>query len=130
MQYPMQYISVIFFAVASLENGIMKDQDIRRANLNAYISSIGGQAAFIEKTSKNQGQVSGLQNGRLPFGERLARRLERELGLPTKWLDHDRTQSSETTLAELNRVISKIDWLDDKAKAGILKMIESLKPAD
>lgn len=64
----------------------------RRRNLKAWIDTHfrGVQAAFVEHTGINQGELSGLLKAK-SFGEKKARALEKQAGIPFGWLDelHD-----------------------------------------
>lgn len=64
----------------------------RRRNLKAWIDAHfkGIQAAFVERTGINQGELSGLLKAK-SFGEKKARALEKQAGIPFGWLDeaHD-----------------------------------------
>lgn len=61
---------------------------IRRARLSQVITDHfdGKQAKFVEKTGINAGELSALMRNK-PFGEKKARKLEKQLGLPSLWLD-------------------------------------------
>jgi hypothetical protein len=65
----------------------MKIQDIRRARLAQLIEThYGSQAAFIEATDQNQGEISSLLKNK-SFGEKKARSIEDKCGLTSGWLD-------------------------------------------
>jgi phage repressor protein C with HTH and peptisase S24 domain len=67
----------------------------RRRRLQDWIDQrFGGvQSAFLEdiatRTGKpaNQGELSGLLSGKKSFGEKKARKLEQQAGMPPSWLD-------------------------------------------
>lgn len=61
----------------------------RRARLKAHIDRHHGgiQARVVEAIDINQGELSGLLNGKKPFGEKKARRLEHQLGMEEGELD-------------------------------------------
>jgi len=62
----------------------------RRRKLKAWIDEKfkGVQASFVERTGINQGELSGLLKEK-SFGEKKARALERQAGMPQYWLDID-----------------------------------------
>lgn len=68
---------------------------VRRRRLQDWIDQrFGGvQSAFLEdiasRTGKpaNQGELSGLLSGKKSFGEKKARKLEQQAGMPPSWLD-------------------------------------------
>ena len=65
----------------------METIDIRRLRLAQLISErYESQADFVAKTGYNQGEVSALLKTK-SFGEKKARRIEVDCGLPVGWLD-------------------------------------------
>lgn len=70
----------------------MKDEIVatRRRKLAQWIDThhSGIQADFINKTGVNQGELSGLLKEK-SFGEKKARKLEEQAGMPAMWLDSD-----------------------------------------
>lgn len=79
----------------------MSTADIRRANLKKWIDEKheGKQASFIALTGINQGELSGLLNKK-SFGEKKARSLEKQAGMPELWLD---TPISESNVSDVSR---------------------------
>lgn len=86
---------------------------IRAENLKSWIDEYfgGKQAAFIEKTGMNQGELSALINGRRVFGERKARSIEELAHMPNMYLE----QTSESNLiddpAMMKGMIPVISWV-------------------
>ncbi|PUA17297.1 S24 family peptidase [Glaciimonas sp. PCH181] len=78
----------------------MDIQEIRRVRLAQLIDAEygGSQAAFVEATGENQGEVSGLLKTK-SFGEKKARKLELKCELPIGWLDS--FESIETSFRPL-----------------------------
>lgn len=75
----------------------MEIVDIRRARLAQLIRDrYESQADFVSKTGYNQGEVSALLKNK-SFGEKKARKIEADCGLPPGWLD----TSSDTHSATL-----------------------------
>ncbi len=65
----------------------MEIQDIRRARLAQLIRDhYESQADFVFRTGINQGEVSSLLKNK-SFGEKKARKIEVDSGLPNMWLD-------------------------------------------
>lgn len=66
----------------------MSTADNRRRRLALLIDrKYGTQAEFVRATGENQGEVSGLLSGKKSFGEKKARKIELESGIPSGWLD-------------------------------------------
>ncbi|MEQ7866546.1 S24 family peptidase [Xanthomonas sp. WHRI 8393] len=72
---------------------------LRRARLRAWIDDrhAGVQASFVGAVGINQGELSGLLNGKKSFGEKKARSLEQAAGMPSGYLDSDATSTSPTS---------------------------------
>jgi phage repressor protein C with HTH and peptisase S24 domain len=82
----------------------MEIVDIRRARLAQLIRErYESQADFVSKTGYNQGEVSALLKNK-SFGEKKARKIETDCGLPAGWLD----TSSDTHVAALRESESTI----------------------
>lgn len=65
----------------------MEIQEIRRKRLAQLISErYESQADFVSRTGINQGEVSALLKSK-SFGEKKARKIEEDSGLPVRWLD-------------------------------------------
>lgn len=100
---------------------------IRAENLKAWIDEYfgGKQAAFIEKTGMNQGELSALINGRRVFGERKARAIEELADMPNMYLE----KTTESNLIDdpsiMKGMIPVISWV----AAGHFSDAEQL-PAD
>jgi phage repressor protein C with HTH and peptisase S24 domain len=77
----------------------------RRVRLKLWIDThfSGSQASFIDDASKrteepiNQGELSSLIGGNKSFGEKKARKLETQGGMPFMWLDEDDSPPPEPT---------------------------------
>ena len=73
--------------------GTMLDEktvvEIRRENLRAIASDIGGQARLAEVLGTSEGLISRWigKNASKPIGEKIARKIEERLGKPRFWLD-------------------------------------------
>lgn len=81
----------------------------RRINLKAWIDNHfdGKQAAFVEHTGINQGELSALLRDK-SFGEKKARTLEHQAGMPDFWLDEE----SETKAGpDLRGKVPLISWV-------------------
>ena len=78
---------VIYCLVIARDNPDMQTTDIRRARLAQLIRErYESQADFVAKTGANQGEVSALLKNK-SFGEKKARKIEADCGLPAGWLD-------------------------------------------
>lgn len=64
--------------------------EIRRDNLKAYEKSVGGREALCEKIGRTAKQMSPLigTNPIRCIGDRLARAIEKKVGLERGWLDN------------------------------------------
>lgn len=100
----------------------------RRLNLKAWIDERfkGVQAAFVDKTGINQGELSGLLKKK-SFGEKKARALEKQAGMPDGWLDsiHDNEEPA-TLSADDQQILSAADFMPPDRLAS---MIEQVKQA-
>lgn len=103
----------------------------RRRNLKAWIDDHfnGVQAAFVERTGINQGELSGLLKAK-SFGEKKARALEAQAGMPQWWLD---TQDEELVIRntspgpEIRGSVPLISWV----QAGdYVEAIDHLSPGE
>ncbi|RFF46208.1 S24 family peptidase [Xanthomonas campestris] len=72
---------------------------LRRARLRAWIDDrhAGVQASFVAAVAINQGELSGLLNGKKSFGEKKARSLEQAAGMPNGYLDSDSSTTAATS---------------------------------
>lgn len=86
---------------------------IRAENLKAWIDRYygGKQAAFIEKTGMNQGELSALINGRRVFGERKARSIEELAEMPNMYLEQTEEPDVPINPAALQGMIPVISWV-------------------
>lgn len=87
------------------------DVENRRAQLLRWIDDhYGGvRARFVEATEINQGELSGLLSKK-SFGEKRARSLEAQAGMPPKYLDRVAETSSNVVSAGASRVRTATDW--------------------
>lgn len=100
----------------------------RRLNLKAWIDERfkGVQAAFVDKTGINQGELSGLLRAK-SFGEKKARALEKQAGMPDGWLDSTHDAAEPATLsADDQQILSAADFMPPNRLAD---MIEQVKQA-
>lgn len=68
----------------------MSPTELRRHNLRCWINRLygGRQSAFADAARINPGELSGLLKSK-SFGEKKARKIERDAGMPAMWLDAD-----------------------------------------
>jgi len=82
----------------------MEIQDIRRARLAQLIrEQFESQADFVSKTGANQGEVSALLRNK-SFGEKKARKIETDCGLPVGWLDTPAEPPTPTSMGISNAI--------------------------
>lgn len=80
----------------------MNIEETRRNQLSKLIQEkYKNQAGFIRETGINQGELSAILRGKKSFGEKKARKLEEDAGLPSGWLDQDLSESN--ALLPVNR---------------------------
>ncbi|HIW07013.1 MAG TPA: peptidase S24 [Candidatus Ignatzschineria merdigallinarum] len=86
---------------------------IRAENLKAWIDKYygGKQAAFIEKTGMNQGELSALINGRRVFGERKARSIEELADMPNMYLEQTEESELIEISADMKGMVPVISWV-------------------
>lgn len=86
---------------------------IRAENLKAWIDKYygGKQAAFIEKTAMNQGELSALINGRRVFGERKARSIEELADMPNMYLEQTEESELIEISADMKGMVPVISWV-------------------
>ena len=105
----------------------MKDEVVatRRKKLAKWIDLHHGgiQADFINATGINQGELSGLLKEK-SFGERKARKLEEQAGMPRMWLDSDENNIEPT--ADIQPPIPIISWV---AAGSFTCMTEQVLPS-
>ncbi|WP_156804281.1 hypothetical protein [Rhodanobacter fulvus] len=109
-----QYRLVLYSAVKQTIP-MVDDTDMvvegRRRLLREWINSryAGVQAAFIQETGINQGELSGLLKTK-SFGERRARKLEEQAGMPRFYLDRARDDATtpDTEVGALQRQIESL----------------------
>lgn len=86
---------------------------IRAENLKAWIDEYygGKQAAFIEKTGMNQGELSALINGRRVFGERKARSIEELADMPNMYLEQTEQADFAANPMDMKGMVPVISWV-------------------
>ena len=87
------------------------DVENRRAQLLRWIEEhYGGvRARFVEATEINQGELSGLLSKK-SFGEKRARSLEIQAGMPPKYLEQRAEKSTNVVYAGESRASYGGDW--------------------
>jgi plasmid maintenance system antidote protein VapI len=107
-------------------NGGMDKQEIRRKNLRQIVEDKFENksvrlASHVERPHPN---ISQLLSGSRPFGEKLARALEKDLELPEMWLDQDRSQDLSDQATEAAK---KLDAMSEKDRAELLWLIDRVQ---
>lgn len=99
--------------------------DIRRKKLTEWFST-------REIPEKEKSYISQLKSGKSSFGERAARRLERDYGMPSFYLDYDEEREgvivSSISTQETHSHLYPIHLIDFKAKAGETGFINTNYP--
>ncbi|ERI59240.1 helix-turn-helix transcriptional regulator [Xylella fastidiosa subsp. multiplex] len=106
---------------------------LRRRRLKQWIQDQhdGVQAFFVEKISINQGELSGLLNGKKSFGEKKARTIEKLAGMPDNYLDTteeeipEKQKSSTFNIKTGNNYI-RVDHIEAEAHMGQGRINEDL----
>ena len=62
-------------------------QAVRFTNFIKLLEKSGNNKIFAEQVGMNSDYVSHIKGKRRPIGDELARRIEKALGKPDKWLD-------------------------------------------
>lgn len=105
---------------------------LRRSNLKRWIADhCGKQADFIAKTEINQGELSGLLSGKKSFGEKKARNLEEDAGMPPLYLDKNHGESHPAVAIDEHRKNRLVQQLCDIAETindiGLKKLLPIVK---
>jgi hypothetical protein len=81
------------------ENSGVEKEDVRRSNLRAWIASSpeANVTAFARKWNLRQSHLSEILSGKRPFGERLARSIEKKAKIPRDYLDRINDGPKEPT---------------------------------
>lgn len=112
-----------------LQNGDMDIQAARRQALLRYIRDHhdGNVTEFAAAVGKSQSQIAWMLKGKKPFGERVARSIERAAAMPHLWLDReadDTTQPVGQTIG-LRVAVSRWKALSRAERAHIEAQVES-----
>lgn len=91
----------------------------RRRKLKAWIDDHfkGVQAAFVDRTGINQGELSGLLKTK-SFGEKKARALEKQAGMPQGWLDSIRSEQLRQANAQRAYAANRV-WVIGNGQGGL-----------
>lgn len=83
----------------------------RADNLKKWIDSKHGgvQSAFIEHADANQSEISSLLRGKRPFGEKKARQLEKQAGMPDMYLDS--LDDTPSDIVAIKGMVPVISWV-------------------
>lgn len=94
-----------------------KQAAIRRRNLQSVANKLGGAAAVARKADKAVQQISDMLRGTKSFGPKIARDLEKRLGLPDGALDKE--EFNEGNVEKLSSGVRLVPILD-YVQAGLL----------
>lgn len=116
----------------------MSLKSIRVARLNKLAGSMG-PVEFGRKIGRSPSQASDLLTGRAPsFGEKLARSIEDQLGLPPLWLDQDEgnvpadveraltQEEADELLTALTAIADFVSKLDHVAREAVKRWLTLL----
>jgi hypothetical protein len=125
----------------------MDIQSIRRARLAQLITEKyhGSQAAFVDATNANQGEVSALLKNK-SFGEKKARKIEADCGAPVGWLDTPKDEEPRRVVThivpmprptdveraftqELSALLNGYARADAEGRRSILRFVKSRETA-
>ena len=100
--------------------------ETRRAKLIALIGKKerGDIIAFANAHGLNESYLSQILNKHRRLGERAARNLEKQIGLPPFGLD---SLKSSDPMAEIEAAINRADFLDEEGKKHWVGMLKSLQ---
>lgn len=114
----------------------MDIKTIRRNNLRALIQQHGTQKKLADAAALSVAHVSHMNTGHRAVGDKIARHIEQQLGLPFGWMDaaeHVTHQVAESgaeyhtaTDAEIAEAIDKYRQLDHAFRQYILIKMEEL----
>lgn len=97
----------------------------RRARLAELIATrYKSQAEFVALSGQSQSEVSGMVNGTKSFGEKKARKIESQCGLPSGWLDRPAGETAsdasmlEISLPDITRAKSDIVEIPEYSEVG------------
>lgn len=118
--------SVFYRSGSGYQNPLM-DTDIvktRRERLRELIKTrFGGkQSRMVDETGINAGELSGLLRTK-HFGEKKARAIEDQLGLPALWMDGD---TKEPPIADSGELLELWEWLLPGEKQAELERIRPM----
>jgi len=71
----------------AMVTGMKATQEIRRDNLRALLSRYASQRELADELSLAPAYINQMFNGYRGIGERTARKIEKQLGLPHLWMD-------------------------------------------
>lgn len=108
-------------------NGFMRIDEIRRGNLAAYCDREcgGNQAELARRAQRKPNQIADMLAGRKAFGEKVAREIERNLGMPPNQLDHQ-TQA----LAAAPPLRGRVPVISDVQAGHFTEMVDNYHPGD
>lgn len=98
--------------------------DTRRARLREYIETVcdGNAAEVSRRSGKSPSQINDTLSGRKSFGEKVARNLEKELGLPELWFDQSDAQEN-TVAAVLSQIAPILEHAPDSIRQAVLDLV-------
>jgi hypothetical protein len=116
---------VIFFRDRTVDNQGMRESEIRKRNLRTIVrpDERGNVAEFCRKHELDPTWIRQLLNQDKTFGEKAARNLERQIGLPRGELDN---KPDGGDLGDIESAIKRADFLNDGQKSHLVGLIRTL----
>lgn len=109
----------------------MTEHELRRRNLAALIGTERGAIAdFAEKVGYSDGYISQLLSGHRNIGEKVARKIEKAIGVRTKLLDEtDPQYESNGAIEDIESALRRADWLTPESREQIVGLVKALRSA-
>ena len=108
----------------------MDMNEIRRRSLARVVAEFETMTAAAEKAGVSLQHISQLSNGRVPFGEKTARKLELAFGLKPGALDRDLIGGSgDPTDDETIRLAKRFQALSARDRSAVSALIDRLLAA-
>ncbi len=102
---------------------------IRLENLRTLIQpeKWGSVAKFAREHDLSENELRGLLSGNRNIGEKKARKLESEIGLPNGCLDIPGMETGADPAKEIEEAINRADFLSTAEKKSFIGMVHAIK---
>jgi hypothetical protein len=100
--------------------------ELREVNLRALIDpkERGDIIRFADTHGLNESYLSQILNKHRRLGEKAARNLEKQIGIPEKSLD---STEKLDALGEIEAAINRADWLSVEERANFIGLLKSMR---